>query len=919
MSSPAPRAQSARFVPVISALLIVIGPARALAADGPEDAPDSAVGEVVVNSDRAKSDLEIKRSAPQIVDAIGAADIQKLPNTTIAQALMHITGVSVTANNDNERGRNVAMDPAIRGLDSKYNNVMVDGLPIATANFTGTGVSSRAAPLDVLPASLVRSIEVFKTYSPDRDPQSIGGGIELATRSAFDNGGAPFLQVTGRAGYNSQNSQPVSQNPVNYNADVVFSNVFGADRQLGLVISADYQRTADDTYDNATTDSGFYNFYNASGKQVANPALSNGFAVPQQSKAWIIEETDRKADLTAKLEYQPSARLHTFLTLGYYYDGNDSTRNETILTPGGVLTNQTATTGSYSAGDVEVGGQYSPLHRTTYNAQTGGTYSLTDEDVIDVRAGESHSAWRQPQNMVKFINQTTNSPTTGSKTTTSPNNAFNYVLYGNYSIFAMNPAVFSNPQNYGGDYWRYRDRNIDTGIDAFRLDYSHNAAADSLGFGFKAGAELQRTRNSLQFLTPEFDPNTTGAVTLAPFLVPTSFNVPNYSNLPFMLINVNAAFAFLQANPSLFHNTNQNIANNGSNFNLREDVGDGYGMFVFNTSTLHILAGLRSDSAHVYVTGEQQIPNPPGVVSSGLAGTPYPAFRPITVESDYLKALPAVSIDYAPVATTQLRAAVSKTVGRPDYSDYSPSSGVSQDPGTGIVTITQGNPNLKPRVSTNYDLGADWYFSPRSLVSAAIFYKQIADEIFSITTNGTTVFNGAVAPAVTTEPVNASSSHLKGIELQVVQADYGELSRWLAGFVTNLNYTLLRGSAVVPAPSGGVRTIDGLINQPSYIANAILGYDLDRFFGALSYNRTGTSLRQLNASAYWQDVYWSPHEQVDLKAGFRPLRELELTASIENITNQTVKSVTGPDKNLLKDRSYVGRTLWFGFVLRPGL
>src|SRR6202011_1574569 len=147
--------------------------------------------------------------------------------------------------------------------------------------------------------------------------------------------------------------------------------------------------------------------------------------------------------------------------------------------------------------------------------------------------------------------------------------------------------------------------------------------------------------------------------------------------------------------------TNQIATNNSSNFHFHENVADGFGMVVFNASNFHAMAGVRYDGAAVDVTGEQQQPNPPGAVVSGLANSALPVYRPIRTTSGYGNFLPAASFNYLPLQTVQLRGAISRTIGRPDYSDYAPNSAISQDPATGIVTITQGNPNLKPRLSTN--------------------------------------------------------------------------------------------------------------------------------------------------------------------------------------------------------------------------
>jgi iron complex outermembrane receptor protein len=911
------------FLRALTLLLGSIGSANALADDAAASADSSPakLEEVLVAGTKYKDTfgLDDKRSSLQTIDGLSEDQLQKLPVTTVADALENITGVSVTPNDDNERGRNFQMNPAIRGLDSKYNNVSIDGLPIATANFSGVGVSSRSTPLDMLPVGMVRSLVVYKTWSPDRDPASVGGGIELRTRSAFDNGGAPLTQLGLRLGHNQLNDQPVHQDPVNYRGDLVLSRVFGSNDQFGWVVSGSYEHFEDYTYDNATTDSGFYNFYNNAGQLASTPSLSNGIAVPQQSKAWVIYETNKRAHATSKLEFRPTDRLTTYLTLGYYYDANDATRNETILTSAGKLTNQAPTTGTYSAGDVELGGQYSPLNRITYQGQAGGAYAFDGGDTLELRFGDSHSLWRQPQFMVKYINGTANSPTKGSSVVTSAMNGFNYVVYEDVSHFNMNPAVFDNLANYGGYYWRFRNRDIDTYNDTLTLDYDHNANADSRGWGWKVGADLRENKNSLYFNTPEYDPNVSHTVLLsAPGLTnSTLFKLPGYSNLPLTLINVPNAFAYLNDNMSQFHDTNQNAANNSSNFHLREEIYDGYGMIVYNTDRLHAMAGIRGDDAHLNVAGFQQLPNPPGVTSSSLANTPYPAFRPVTVSSDYINPLPAAAVNYSVSNDVLARAAITRTIGRPDYGDYSPGLSVDQDPSTGVVTIRQGNPNLKPRKSTNYDLGTEWYFAPESMLAAAFFYKDIQDEIFTITSNSTTVYNNVPEPAVVTEPVNASKSSLKGLELEWLQGDFGQLTPWLKGVSTDLNYTLLDGSATVPSPGGVTREVNGLINQPKYIANAILNYQYDRFVGTVTFNRTGRSLRALNTSASWDDVYWAPRQTVNLKFGYRPAERMEVSATVTNLTNDTVKSVTGPDKNLLKDISYVGRVYTVGFIYRP--
>ncbi|KAK0339610.1 hypothetical protein LTR94_033831, partial [Friedmanniomyces endolithicus] len=45
-------------------------------------------------------------------------------------------------------------------------------------------------------------------------------------------------------------------------------------------------------------------------------------------------------------------------------------------------------------------------------------------------------------------------------------------------------------------------------------------------------------------------------------------------------------------------------------------------------------------------------------------------------------------------------------------------------------SVARGNADLKARLADNYDLSFEWYFASDSIFSAALFRKDIANEIF---------------------------------------------------------------------------------------------------------------------------------------------------------------------------------------------
>jgi TonB-dependent receptor len=124
---------------------------------------------------KALSDAaSIKRHSGQIVDAISASDIGKLPDTNIAEALQRVTGVTI--------GRDEAGDGSsfqIRGFSE--NSLTINGKGVVTDGF-----DSRENNLNAMSSSIVKSITVSKTPTADQIEGGSGGSVELTTFSPLD-------------------------------------------------------------------------------------------------------------------------------------------------------------------------------------------------------------------------------------------------------------------------------------------------------------------------------------------------------------------------------------------------------------------------------------------------------------------------------------------------------------------------------------------------------------------------------------------------------------------------------------------------------------------------------------------------------------------------------------------------------------
>ena len=104
-----------------------------------------------------------------------------------------------------------------------------------------------------------------------------------------------------------------------------------------------------------------------------------------------------------------------------------------------------------------------------------------------------------------------------------------------------------------------------------------------------------------------------------------------------------------------------------------------------------------------------------------------PAFATIQGKYDYL--LPNLDLTWHLRDDMILRGSYSQTIGRPGWADIQGGRTLDQivrvDGGTG----SQGDPNLKPLLSDNFDLSAEWYFAESSYASVGYFRKNIKNYI----------------------------------------------------------------------------------------------------------------------------------------------------------------------------------------------
>ena len=115
-------------------------------------------------SSTAAAQLMLRMRAPVVQDNIGAIEMSANDDSNAADAMERVTGVSVVGSGS----------VFVRGLGERYSNTTLNGAMLPT-----TEPDRRVVPLDLFPTALIDSVQVSKTYTPDKPSQFAGGLVEI--------------------------------------------------------------------------------------------------------------------------------------------------------------------------------------------------------------------------------------------------------------------------------------------------------------------------------------------------------------------------------------------------------------------------------------------------------------------------------------------------------------------------------------------------------------------------------------------------------------------------------------------------------------------------------------------------------------------------------------------------------------------
>ncbi len=145
------------------------------------------LNEFVVASDRFKNAQEIatneERFSPSIKSVVATDSLGFVPGGNVGEFVKFLPGVQVGYGGSNTVNPATASSIEVRGFGADQTTILIDGLPVSSAN---AGSLTRETGLDTLSINNASRVEITKVATPDMPAESAGGTVNLITKSAFE-------------------------------------------------------------------------------------------------------------------------------------------------------------------------------------------------------------------------------------------------------------------------------------------------------------------------------------------------------------------------------------------------------------------------------------------------------------------------------------------------------------------------------------------------------------------------------------------------------------------------------------------------------------------------------------------------------------------------------------------------------------
>lgn len=863
------------LTPVAFACLAQIAMAQDMSVTVPNEAAEvqNHLGTVEVKGIRAANvkTIAAKREATQLIDASSSDDIGALPDFNIGDAAKRITGVNTLTYQGEPRYL------TIRGLDGNYNLTQIDGLSVASPD-----VGSRQMLMEMLPSNFVGRIEVVKTFTPDTAAGAIGGVMNLHSADAFS---LPdrTLNISMKSGENLMPSQYGGKTP-SADGSVQWARRFGDHNNIGLVLGGSYWMR--EIHVPQLETGGSLGWFGSNGKQVGS---YRGTPTPSERRWYNYDNTRQRGGLTGRLDWIGDDDTEGHLSTFYFRQKEQSNRSMELasVNPNSQVLNQTETSGTLTSVNqlVELG--QLRWDRALYGFTSGLKRRLDSEWTGEIKAGASRATVNNPQTWDRF---------------TQSNMAFNYNWAGGNPVFTpTNAAAAGSPALYGLTYHRQEDTLYSSNVYDVHADVKRNMGEDDHGWGLALGLGFNGTH-----IDTSFSRNSWSGMPYNLGNVMSGSSLCGYAcNSGLMMVNSGLASQLFNQYSSQATLTTDYASQYGGTYTVAEVQSSAYLAARYRTDRWTVLGGFRYEHTRDDLTGYQQLNG---------------AWGPVASTGSYGNLLPSVVGFYDLSDDRRLRWGISQTLNRPRFDQIATLGGVVNT-STNPATISEGNPLLKPRKSSNFDLGHDWILeNGKGIFSVAGYYKQISNEIFTWGAPGVANINGQPTNVMLTQPRNiATQIHLAGIEFGFTR-DLEFLSKSLKGFGLSANATFNRVRYPITLTDGSTRSINSMPESPTQIWNLALYYERGAYHARVAWTHIGQlwddRFPNFTPAGFYANRFLQATNNVDLQFGYDIEKNTVLTLDVMNLTGQGQTYRYGNSQEFQQSTWKLAPTVMVGFKHR---
>lgn len=763
--------------------------------------------------------IAIKRDSSSIVEVISAEDIGKLPDTSIADSISRLPGIT------SQRAEGRASAISLRGTDPGFTTALLNG-----REQVSTG-DNRSIEFDQYPSELLSAVVVYKTPDAQLVGQGLAGTIDLRTTRPLAYGRRAIV-VNIRGEQNSHDDMGADADDNGYRASISYIDQF-LDGRLGLTVGYAHLESP-----LATEGAGTYEPWHANGTPTppannptgqVNPGVGPDDFITNGIKVRSDMGKNRRDGAMAALEFRPTESFASILDL--YYTKRKQTDNARSLEvnlsgyPGpccdGVFpantvfgySNPTIVDGTVVAATLN---QMVPLARnflfkTEDEIIAGGWNNQWSGELWTFGVDVSYSEATRDEE--QFETNAQYAPLTGQP----PNTPLNIYDTGTFQIsnddmpnlgFGLNyadpAAVQVGPTIYGAGYSKIP--HVTDQLTSGRVDVARtfDSWLSEIAFGANYA---DREKDKLQ---PEGGLATIGngyfQIDPANLLSPTDLSYAN------------AGSALAWDVPGVLRDNYQPIVYGtpttpgfdyliGKNWTVTEKVATAF----VKGSLDHDLSGNVTLKGNIGVQFVDTDQNSEAFYRDSATGQTLPRSE----GKQYTDVLPAINLAFLLPSQQAVRVGLARELARARMDQLKASSEFNYAAGTGVPSGSGGNPVLDPWRADAFDLSYEKYFGSDAYVSLAGFYKNLKSYIYN-QTNGNYDFSAYLAtlppgyfvPGVTpqtvgnfTQPVNGSGGDLKGLELSLSLT--GELfTDALSGFGAILSIAQTDSNITIQDPPG---------------------------------------------------------------------------------------------------------------------